>query len=138
MRTLIILLSVCATTLVACTKLQEDAVAKVAAAPLQQTETTQIVVDFTQFPARTIFTARNATTGDSYKFDSDSMKYYTQTISLGEYNTTWRLVNITEDARYKAKMVNHNQGTVTDWKTTILQISGHQLKGSYTFTRVDR
>lgn len=133
MKKLIILLLVCATILVACTKL-EDSVALRS----QDAETTHIIVDFTSFPAHSTYTIVDLTGGSRYRFDSDSLKYFVQDITVGNYQTTWRILDIKEDSRYKAKMVNQNQGTVTDWKNSVIQINGHELGGSYVFTRVDR
>ena len=73
-----------------------------------------IIVDFRQFPARTVHTITNDQGLGVFRFDSDSSNYFVQTIPAGTYHTTWELIGIAENKNYKAKMLNHNQGTVAD------------------------
>lgn len=115
-----------------CSKQSEDIVAR------QQVATTNITVDYRSFPAHSVYTIINEQTGSRYVFDSDSLKYFNHPIDEGTYQTQWRILGITEDKQARAKMLNDNQGTLADWKVSTIIINGHNLRGSFVFSKVPR
>lgn len=99
-------------------------------------QTNNLIVDFRDFPACSIFTLYGNENQGTYRFDSDSLKYYTLEIPGGKYKVEWRLVNLASDAMYKAKWLNSNAGTSVPWETAMYTYENKYIHGSYTFTRV--
>jgi hypothetical protein len=98
--------------------------------------TEEITVDFRQFPERTILTIYETQGLGMFKFDSDSMKLYTQVVPKGTYTMEWNLIHITPDQNYKAKWLNTDGGTSVNWEKGVYTYSNKKVHGTYIFTKI--
>lgn len=99
---------------------------------MMRQETGNVTVDFTNFPARTVWTLYPEAGGAPIRFDSDSMKLYHANVPAGKYRIHWKLVNVTTDYTYQGKCSN---GDKILWENGLHMYYGREITGTYTFVR---
>jgi hypothetical protein len=103
---------------------------------MRQQENGNVTVDFTNFPARTVWTLYPENGGREIRFDSDSMKLYHVNIPTNtKYRVHWKLVNITTDSKFIAKCQYGSKQELKLWETGLHMYYGQVIDGTYTFTK---
>lgn len=118
-----------------CSKQQDD----VAMRSQSQQDENVVNVDFTHFPAHTIFTITDDISLDKWVFDSDSSKVFTALIPQGTYSIKWRLMGLVADKKYKALLSYHGPSSMNaDWVDNTFNQKGWKIWGTYVFSRESR
>ncbi len=96
-------------------------------------EDSNVTVDFTNFPSRTIWTLYPENGGTPIRFDSDSLKLNHANVPTNtKYRIHWKLIGVTTDNTYRAKCSN---GDIILWEDGLHMYFGREISGTYTFVR---
>lgn len=100
---------------------------------MRQAAETNTIIDMRQFPGRTIFLI-NSQSG-SWRFDSDSLKYYEVNIPAEDCVINWRLL-VTTDKSSKAILRYGNSSVNMNYENNNSTVQkGWRISGTYLFTK---